>query len=400
MIYWPLVRKKANMGIHIRKQMARYARRHGVSAAARHFGTTRVTVRKWRDRYEAEGLRGLADRSRAPKHTPHKTPKATEDRLIELRQRYPRWGFGRLNTHFPLRCSPSAGARILRQAGLTRRQKKKRVRNDLRAEKARLRPFEKLQVDAKELHDIPAYVRYMREEALPKYLYSTRDLRTGAAWFAYARKKNTWTAALFADYVLGHLAMCGIDLSATTVQTDNGVEFVGSASKKHGESSLFEETVRTYTGQLPVTIFPGAKTSQSDVEAFHRLVEDEFLAVEDHRSLRRLLGCSRVYQVYFNHYRRLLWKGAKTPAQLLAQALPDPVHSHLTPLALTLPPIVLEDVEQYLDAPGYDVPVLVTAGSPGHLTSPSSTHTLSAVVSVSEDPGSPRSAGRRRPAYK
>ena len=362
MTYWPLVRKKSNMHLQVRKQMARHAERHGVSDAARAFGTTRKTVRKWRDRYRAEGLRGLADRSRAPKHIPHKTPKSTEDRLVALRKQYPRWGFDRLSLHFRLNCSHSSAARILRQRGLTKRRKKKRVRNDLRAQKAAMRPFEKLQMDAKELHDIPEYRRYMREEGLPKYLYSARDLRTGAAWFAYARRKNTWTAALFADYVLSHLAACSVALSATTVQTDNGVEFVGSAGKKHGEPALFEETVRTYTGQLPVSIFPGAKTSQSDVEAFHRLVEDEFLAIEQHGSQRRLLGHSRTYQAFFNHFRPNLWKGGKTPAQLLAAALPDPVHHRLPPVVLTLPPIILEDVEQYLSEPGYHLPVLVIAG--------------------------------------
>jgi hypothetical protein len=268
-----------------------------------------------------------------------------------------------LNLHFPLNCSASAAARILRQAGLTRRRKKKRVRNDLRAEKARLRPFEKLQMDAKELHDIPAYLRYMREEALPKYLYSTRDVRTGAAWFAYAHRKNTWTASLFADYVLGHLAACGVDLSETTVQVDNGTEFVGSARKVRGGPTLFEEAVRAYTGSLPVTIFPGAKTSQSDVEAFHRLVEDEFLAVEEHTARRRLLGQSRIYQAYFNHYRLLLWKGGKTPEQLLVEAMPHTPPASVPCRALTLPPIILEEVEPFIHAPGYDVPVLVTRSS-------------------------------------
>jgi len=134
--------------------------------------------------------------------------------------------------------------------------------------------------------------------------------------------------------------------------------------EEQGAAVLFEEAVRTYTGALPVTIFPGAKTSQSDVEAFHRLVEDEFLAIDQHGSLRRLLGHSRTYQTHFNHYRRLLWKVGKTPAQFLIDVLPNDVHQRVTPVALTLPPIVLEDIEPYLHTPGYDVPVLVkeTAG--------------------------------------
>lgn len=106
-------------------------------------------------------------------------------------------------------------------------------------------------------------------------------------------------------------------LSATTVQTDNGSEFIGSVRKVRGAPTLFEQTVEHYTGQRPVTIFPGAKTSQSDVEAFHRLVEDEFLAVEGHQRAA------------------------------VAEAF-------------TLPPIVLDDLEPLLPTPGYHVPVMAS----------------------------------------
>jgi transposase len=347
------------MSVTLRKQMAIHAERFGVSEAAEAFGTTRKTVRLWRDRYRAEGMRGLADRSRAPKHIPHKTSEATARHLVEVRQRYPRWGVGRLKWCFRVRCSQTAAARILRQAGLTQRRPKKRVRNDLRAQKALLRPFEKLQVDTKELRDIPEYARWMRERGLPRYQFSARDLRTGAAWFAYAGTNDGWTGALFAAYVLGQLRECGVDLSATTVQTDNGSEYVGSARKRHGEPTLFEHVVAHYTGRPPVSIFPGAKTSQSDVEAFHRLVEDELLAIEDLSTLERLTGCSRTYQAYFNHHRVLLWKGGKTPAQLFLEAQGDSSSNSLV-TAFALPPIVLEDLVITDPRPGYDVPDMVS----------------------------------------
>jgi len=345
--------------LELRKRMVRHALHYGVSAAAAQFETTRKTVRKWRDRYQAEGVRGLADRSRAPKHIPHKTPEHTAQRVIALRQRYPGWGPGRLAVHYRLGCSRSAASRILRDAGLTRRHRTKRVRNDLRAHKALLRPFEKLQVDAKELRDIPAYAQYMVDQGLPGYLYSARDLRTGAAWFAYAHRNDTLHAGWFADYLLGHLAAWGVALRGTVVQTDNGAEFIGSSRKVRGEPTLFEATVRWYTGELPVSIFPGAKTSQSDVEAFHRLVEDEFLAVEALSSNERLVGCSRTYQAYFNHHRRLLWKGGKTPRELLLEAQADGHQVAVSPVALTLPPIVLDDLASILPTPGYHVPVMV-----------------------------------------
>ena len=249
MVYWEMMRADSSK-IEVRRQMARVAQRKGVSAAARRFGTTRNTVRKWRDRYEAQGMRGLADTSRAPKRIPHKTSERTARRLLALRDRYPGWGVDRLMVHFDLGCSRSAAARILRQAGRTRRRKKKRVRNDLRAQKNRLKPFEKLQIDTKDLSDIPRYAGPMRVRRLPKYEYTARDVRTGAAWFCFANANNSFNAALFAGYLLGHLRRHGVALKQTTVQTDNGSEYVGHVDKRDGES-LFEAGVRHWTGRDP-----------------------------------------------------------------------------------------------------------------------------------------------------
>ena len=60
--YWDIVVAESSK-IRLRKQMVAVALGDGVSEAARRFGASRHTVRKWRDWYEAEGVRGLADRS-------------------------------------------------------------------------------------------------------------------------------------------------------------------------------------------------------------------------------------------------------------------------------------------------------------------------------------------------
>ncbi len=49
--------------------MVKYAMKFGISAAAREFGTTNVTVRKWRKRFDGT-LASLADHSKAPKRIP------------------------------------------------------------------------------------------------------------------------------------------------------------------------------------------------------------------------------------------------------------------------------------------------------------------------------------------
>jgi len=92
-------------------------------------------------------------------------------------------------------------------------------------------------------------------------------------------------------------------------------------------------------------------------------VEDELLAIEDLSTPERLMGCSRTYQAYFNHHRVLLWKGGKTPAQLLLEAQGDSSSNSLV-AALSLPPIVLEDLVISDPHPGYDVPDMVTPPLP------------------------------------
>ncbi len=341
--------------MQIRLQMVHAARATSVSEATRTFGTTRVTVRKWLRRYEQEGYRGLADRSRTPHRIPHKTSAATEKRLIELRRRYTGWGAERLDLYFKLGCSTTAAKRILRQTGLTKRRQKKRVRNDLRDEKAKLRAFEKIQVDTKELRDIPPYARYMCSLGLPRYEYTARDLRTGAAWIALSDTNDTEQAARFAGYLLSHLTRHGVNLNKTTIQIDNGSEFIGNVNKRQPGTAPFERVVEHFTGQIPIRIFPGAKTSQSDVESYHNLVEEEFWHPEDLSSEGKVLGRARTYQIYFNHYRKNLWRGGRTPKDILAQAA-----GHIPDTVLTLPPIRLESIRLPPAKTGYHLPDLVT----------------------------------------
>jgi len=63
-----------------------------VAELCRRYGISRKTGYKWLERHALEGEAGLADRSRAPRHQPQKTPEPVEARVIELRDRHPGWG--------------------------------------------------------------------------------------------------------------------------------------------------------------------------------------------------------------------------------------------------------------------------------------------------------------------
>jgi len=84
------------------------------AAAARQFNTTPTTVGKWVDRFLAEGVEGLRDRSSRPLSSPVQTPLATCDAVESLRrQRYTQ-----AQIADQVAISPSTVSRILKRRGL------------------------------------------------------------------------------------------------------------------------------------------------------------------------------------------------------------------------------------------------------------------------------------------
>ena len=60
------------------------------------YGISRKTGYKWLERFDAEGRRGLVDRSRAPHHCPHRIDAVTAELLCAARRKHPDWGAGKL----------------------------------------------------------------------------------------------------------------------------------------------------------------------------------------------------------------------------------------------------------------------------------------------------------------
>jgi len=78
----------------LRKEFIMLATDEGanISRLCCQFEISRKTGYKWIHRYRAEGETGLADRSRRPRKSPHKTPKAMEDAVLNVRGDHPAWG--------------------------------------------------------------------------------------------------------------------------------------------------------------------------------------------------------------------------------------------------------------------------------------------------------------------
>jgi transposase len=59
-----------------------------VSRTCRHFGLSRKTFYKWKQRFEMHGEAGLCDRPRSPHRSPRATDAAVVSKILYLRQMY------------------------------------------------------------------------------------------------------------------------------------------------------------------------------------------------------------------------------------------------------------------------------------------------------------------------
>ena len=319
-----------------RLRLVAHGRQHGIKAAARAFRTTVPTVRKWVRRYQAQGLKGLQELSRAPHGCPHKITGQLAQRVVELRRRLPTFGARRLQREWELPLGHGAIQRILRQHGLLRpRRRKYQKKQDLAALKATWALFQQISADTKDLHDIPHYWPQMKARGLPTIQYTAREVRSGLQFLAYAAQRSAQASTLFAQRIQVHLQRYGVNLRDLTWQTDNGGEFIGEL-QPDGSRSHFPAAV-TYFGSQHERIPPAAHTYQSDVETVHRLIEDEFYDLETFTGRVDFLRKACCYQLYFNLVRPNSHKGGLSPWQLIQQ-----LDRHLPIQVCLLPPVFLD----------------------------------------------------------
>ena len=110
--------KNARLTPKGREEMVRAVADRGLSkaAAAHQFNTTPKTVGKWVDRFCAEGVDGLRDRSSRPLSSPSQIPLATADAVENLRRER------RTQEHIAaeIGISKASVSRILKRRGLSR----------------------------------------------------------------------------------------------------------------------------------------------------------------------------------------------------------------------------------------------------------------------------------------
>jgi transposase len=294
--------------------------------AAERFKTTPRTVRKWLRRFDGK-MASLAEHSRAPIHRPRKLSKTAERKILRVKKRAPRFSAKRLKLEFELPYSVKAIRRVCNEHGLTRkyRRKKQQTKRCLREVKKQWRLFQQIDVDTKNLCDIPEYWPPMKDKNLPQFQYTARDVSTGLLFLGYSDELSLSYATLFAERIIKHLQTCGVNLDGVTWQSDNGSEFIGSWQAKN--DSAFTAAIQRVPGQVHRTIPPGQHRFQADVETVHSLMESEFYEIESFADRGEFIDKANHYQWFFNLARKNTGKENKTPWQLVNDKLnsPDPM---------------------------------------------------------------------------
>ncbi len=284
----------------LRYQMVISAEKVGIKETARCFHTSRNTVRKRYRRWRSQGYKGLEDLSRRPKHSPMATPDEERRYIVELKHKYKRLGREQIKIIEGLSRSPRTIRKIWREEGVSsrKRPKKYKKKQNLRHFKKEWKFLQMIVEDTKDLHDIPEYYPQMKALKLPTVQYTARDVSTGMLLMRFAQERSLTNSTLSANYLNHMLSTSGINLSHTTRQTDNGSEYIGSATAKR--PSAYTICVQEIPGQKHSRIPPGAHTWQADIETVHNLVEMEFYELEHFSSRTDSLTKARSYQLFFS----------------------------------------------------------------------------------------------------
>ncbi len=293
-----------------------------VEAAADRFQVDAKTVRKWRDRYLAEGEAGLRDRSSRPVRSPNRTPRQMRRKVCRIRRKR-RWGTDHIAHEVGL--AASTVQNILNQAGLGRLDRGDRATDRQQVRRyQRDTPGELIHVDIKKIAGIPDgggwRVRgrgYKQEKSTRhryagyRYIHTAIDDRSRIAYSEILDDEQGVTAAGFWRRAAAWYMTIGI--TPQRVITDNG------GCYKSGD---WHEACRA-TGTTVKNTRPYRPQTNGKVERFHRILLEEWAYIRPWRSETQRAKAYAGFIHFYNHHRShgsLKWA---TPITIIKDNLPE-----------------------------------------------------------------------------
>jgi transposase InsO family protein len=300
-----------------RRRMVRCVLEEGwsIEGTAERFQVDAKTVRKWRDRFVAEGEAGLRDRSSRPHRSPNRTSRERRREVIRLRKRH-RWGADHIAHELGMAASTVQA--ILRSEGLGRLDRGDRATNTepiVRYE--RDRPGELIHVDVKKLSGIPTgggwkvhgrgnAPKTKRSTVGYRFLHTAIDDRTRLAYSEILDDEQGITAAAFWRRAVAWFADRGITVER--VLTDNGACYKSRVwAAALDDTGVAHKRTRPYRPQ-----------TNGKVERFHRILLEEWAYIRDWNSDDERRAAYDGFLHFYNHHRSHGALGWATPTATLA----------------------------------------------------------------------------------
>ena len=313
----------APLTVEGRRRMVRCVTDRGwtVEATAERFQIDAKTVRKWRDRFLAEGVDGLEDRSSRPHRSPRRTPRQLRRKVLRIRRKR-RWGADHIAYEVGL--AASTVQNILSAAGEGRLDRGDRATDTTPVRRyQRDLPGELIHVDVKKIAGIPDGGVWRirgrgykgdgakRRRAGYRYIHTALDDRSRIAYSEILDDEQAVTAAGF--WLRAAQWFQTIGITPERVITDNGSCY---------KSRDWHEACRKTRTKVKKTR-PYRPQTNGKVERFHRILLEEWAYIRPWRSETQRAEAYVGFIHFYNHHRAhgaLRWA---TPTSILRDNLPE-----------------------------------------------------------------------------
>ena len=297
-----------------------------VAMTCRYYGISRQVYYRWLRRYQEQGIDGLRDLSRRPRHSPNATRVDVVGKILYLRQNY-HFGPAKiamyLKRYHDVEVSQSGVWRILKRLDLNRlpaSQRYKRLDKRWKRYEKQL-PGHQVQIDVKFVEPLKTAARPAVSRRTKYYQFTAIDDCTRLRVLRIYPRCDQKTAIQFVDYVLERLPF-----SVQIIQTDNGAEFQSAFHYHVLDKGVSHRYIKPRTPRLNGKV---ERSHRIDAEEFYALLDG--LVIDDAKIFNNKL---REWEDYYNYHRPHGGLNGQTPYERLRQktqtpAVTDERQSHI-----------------------------------------------------------------------
>ena len=280
---------KATMEIRTKAVILYEEKVYSAAEISRMYNISQRTLRRWKSRHKNKGLEGLKPLTPGPKKAKHGVDSKTEQRIINLKQKYPHWGARRLKHQFNLPIHWKTAHNIIKKHGLLIRVK---------AKPQPCKRFARHHVDSMwqgdtfqfRIHDVgKVYVTGFNDDCSRYRIKSKVYLHKGAV-----ESVNCLRWALRNGRI------------PKQIYLDNGKQFIAKDFKK--EAAKYG--IKLIFGK------PYHPRGRGKIEAYHKALYRELISLKKFKSLSDFRKCLWKFDNQYNKWRKQEILSWNTPASV------------------------------------------------------------------------------------